>query len=81
MVIIFDDNILIDSILILSQILNVYYGDQKVFVIIDEYDAPLNSSLGETYFNKVDKTLKAMYSAGLKDNENIKKAILTENIQ
>ena len=67
---------LIDSIKFLSQLLHEYCREQA-YVIIDEYDAPINSSFGRSYYERVVSTLQQIYTRGMKNNAHIEKAIMT----
>jgi Predicted AAA-ATPase len=64
------------SILFLSEFLYNYFKRQ-CYVIIDEYDAPVNSSIDTEYFDEVSKLMDFIFSNGLKDNKFVEKAILT----
>ena len=35
--------------------------DEKVFILIDEYDAPINSSIGKPYYNEVLSYMSQIY--------------------
>ena len=63
------------SITFLSRLLYDYFK-KKVFVIVDEYDAPLNSSIGKNHFSSLVGIIREMFR-GIKNNEAIKKAIFT----
>ena len=65
-----------ESIQMLSQILQENFN-KNVFIIIDEYDAPLNSSIGKEYFSFISEHLGAMYRLGMKNNKFVEKSIMT----
>jgi hypothetical protein len=75
-----DDEVLINSIYNLSDLLFKFYG-QRVWVLIDEYDAPINNLLMDSNNNNtVEKSFnlfKQIYRTLLKNNKSIEKAILT----
>ncbi len=65
------------SLLTLAECLYVYH-QQKVFILIDEYDTPLNSAFdNHDYFDRMSLFTKNMLSAGLKDNPYLQKGVLT----
>ena len=56
---------------------NIYkYFKKKIYVLIDEYDAPLNSSIGKPYYSYVEGLMKDIYSGALKDNIKVKKTVM-----
>ena len=77
-----DDNLKVsmaeleNSILNLSRLLHEYYG-REVYIIIDEYDAPLNSCFGEDYYKDVLVIIEQIFKNGMKNNKHVKKAIMT----
>jgi hypothetical protein len=60
----------------LSILLNKHY-DKKVFILIDEYDAPLNAAYGKEHFEELIYFFKGMFGAALKGNDALEKGILT----
>ena len=65
-----------DSLKYLSKFLYDYH-QQKVIILIDEYDAPIQSGHLNNYYNKVVSFMRGFLSGGLKDNIALKKGILT----
>ena len=65
-----------NSILFLSQIIFEHY-QIKVFVIIDENDYPLNSSLESPFHERILREQQSLLEAGLKGNHNICKVVMT----
>jgi Predicted AAA-ATPase len=65
-----------DSLFFLSGILRNYFK-KKVYVLIDEYDAPLNSSFGDNCYDPIKNLMKAIIGKTTKNNENVYKAIIT----
>lgn len=65
-----------DSLKTLSHLLFVHYG-QKVFILIDEYDAPLNAAYGKDYFEDLVSFFKGMFGAALKGNDALERGVMT----
>ncbi len=64
------------SIKLLSRLLSNYHG-KAPFVLIDEYDVPLNNSYNTTYYDDTLSLMKGLLGAGIKDNEYMKKGVVT----
>ena len=60
----------------LTTYLNKSYGI-KPFVLIDEYDTPIQTAYGEHYYKEMVTFMREFLGAGLKDNYSLEKAILT----
>ncbi len=60
----------------LSYMLSFHYKC-KVIVIIDEYDTPVQQGYLNGYYNQVTGFMRNLFSAVLKDNENLEFGILT----
>lgn len=60
----------------LSNYLYKYYS-QKVIVLIDEYDVPIQTGYDKGYYNEVVDFMKCVFSSTLKGNESLKLGILT----
>jgi hypothetical protein len=60
----------------LSSMLAVHYK-QKVIIIIDEYDTPIQQGLINGYYDNVVGFMRNLLSAALKDNENLEFGIMT----
>src|SRR5204863_8266851 len=67
---------LVDSLSFLSELLYQYYGN-KVYILIDEYDAPIINSYKKEYFEEVVSLVRDILSEGLKDNIYLQTGILT----
>ena len=65
-----------DSLLKLCQWLSEVHG-AKPFIFIDEYDAPLIHAWSEGYYLDAIKLLRPWFSAALKSNDYLGKAVLT----
>ena len=51
------------------------YGE-RVIVLVDEYDAPLNNSFQNGYYDKASKLFGTFYSSSLKGNSALKKGCM-----
>lgn len=60
----------------LSSLLFKHYN-QKVFILIDEYDTPLNHAHGKAHFEQMVDFFKGMLGVALKGNAALEKGILT----
>jgi hypothetical protein len=56
--------------------LSIHY-EKKVFILIDEYDKPLNFAYHYDYFDELSDFMKSFLSAGLKTNPYLEKGIMT----
>ena len=70
------DSILTDSLQILTQLLEKHYG-QKVILLIDEYDVPLDKAFQQGYYNEMVSLLRNMLGNVLKTNDALYFAVLT----
>lgn len=68
--------ILKDSLMTLTRFLGKHYG-QKVILLIDEYDVPLDKAQQYGYYDEMVSLLKAMLGQVLKSNDALKFAVLT----
>ncbi len=64
------------ALLFISQCLEKHY-EEKVVILIDEYDVPLQHAYLLGYYDEMISFLKSVLSATLKDNDALKKGILT----
>lgn len=71
-----DDNVLRNSLLNLSHIIEKYYA-QKVILLIDEYDVPLDKAHTSGYYEEMSALVRDILSAVLKSNSSIKFSVLT----
>lgn len=60
----------------LSKFLNKYYN-KRVFILVDEYDVPIQSGYLNDYYDKVIEFIRNLLSGALKDNSYLEKGILT----
>ncbi|WP_425360499.1 MULTISPECIES: AAA family ATPase [unclassified Candidatus Tisiphia] len=70
-----------DSLRVLSEVLYKHFG-QKVYILIDEYDTPINSSYIEfgdklKEFDDVLKIFRGMFGSSLKTNPYLEKGVIT----
>lgn len=71
----YNDNDLEESLNFISRCLYLHFNE-KVIILIDEYDVPLNYSRGK-YYEEFYNFYSVFLSKGLKYNNSIKKGILT----
>ncbi len=65
-----------ESLLMLSRLLCKHYG-QKVIILIDEYDVPLDRAARYGYYDRMIILIRTMFSAVLKSNDYLQFAVLT----
>ncbi|WFD12434.1 AAA family ATPase [Tepidibacter hydrothermalis] len=53
------------------------YHNEKAIVLIDEYDVPIQSGYLDNYYDKIIEFMRVFLSSALKDNEYLKRGILT----
>ncbi len=61
---------------VLVKVLKTYYGREAI-IIVDECDVPLSSAERNGYYNEMLDMIRTIFSSVLKDNPNVRKAILT----
>ena len=66
---------LMSSIKYLSRMLYQHFK-KEVYVLVDEYDAPINSSFGKSYFNYVVNVMHHIFKNGTKGNEYVEKTVM-----
>ena len=67
---------LASSLLTLCEALHKHYG-QKVILIIDEYDVPLDKAQHFGYYDEMISLIRSLFSQGLKSNHSLAFAVLT----
>lgn len=70
------DATLVDSLKILSQLLTQHYG-QKVILLIDEYDVPLDKAFQGGYYDEMVSLIRNLLGNALKTNDSLYFAVLT----
>ena len=70
------DAVLTDSLQILSQLLTRHYG-QKVILLIDEYDVPLDKAFQGGYYDEMLSLIRSLLDNALKTNDSLYFAVLT----
>ena len=64
------------SLRVISNALYTHYH-QKVIILIDEYDVPLQSAYQYNYYDEMVEFLRSVFSSALKTNESLEKGIMT----
>ena len=64
------------SLQIISQAMFTHYH-QKVIILIDEYDVPLQAAYQNDYYDEMVDFLRSVFSSSLKTNDALEKGILT----
>ncbi len=70
------DDLLKDSLLILSQFLQKHYG-QAAVMLIDEYDMPLDKAYRAGYYDSMVELIRVLFGNAFKTNDSLKFAVLT----
>ena len=73
---VFSKDKLISSLQLLSQLLHKHYG-QKVVILIDEYDVPLDKAFQNGYYKEMVSLIRGLFGQALKTNEFLQFAVLT----
>ena len=64
------------SLRIITNALYTYY-QQKVIVLIDEYDVPLQAAYHNNYYEEMVEFLRSVFSSALKTNDALEKGVMT----
>ena len=70
------DDTLVDSLRTLSLLLEKHYG-QKVILLIDEYDVPLDKAFQSGYYDEMVSLICSLFDNALKTNDSLYFAVLT----
>ena len=70
------DDLLKDSLRIMSQLLKKHYGQDTV-LLIDEYDVPLDKAYQSGYYDSMVELIRSLFGSALKTNDSLKFAVLT----
>ena len=73
---VFSKDKLISSLQLLSQLLYKHYG-QKVVILIDEYDVPIDKAFQNGYYKEMVSLIRGLFGQALKTNEFLQFAVLT----
>lgn len=60
----------------LSKCLEIYHK-QKVIILIDEYDVPLENAYFNGFYNKMVSFIRSLFESALKTNDSLKFAVIT----
>ncbi|MBF0300708.1 MAG: AAA family ATPase [Oligoflexia bacterium] len=66
-----------NSIKILSEFLYKHHQQKQVYILIDEYDTPIQSSYINHYYDEMVGLMRGMLGAALKDNIYLNRAVIT----
>lgn len=64
------------SLRVITNALYTYY-QQKVIVLIDEYDIPLQAAYQNNYYEEMVEFLRSVFSSALKTNDALEKGVMT----
>lgn len=70
------EGIIRGSLLLLSKIISRHYG-QKIVLLIDEYDVPLDKAQQYGYYDQMLSLIRGLFAQALKTNEHLFMAVLT----
>ena len=71
-----DNKIYVDAIAFLSKCLERYHH-QKVVILIDEYDVPLENAYFAGFYDEMTVFIRSLMESALKTNESLKLAVIT----
>ena len=70
------DSVLVESLRTLTMLLERHF-EQRVIVLIDEYDVPLAKAFDNQYYGQMVLLLRNLFEAALKTNKSLYMAVLT----
>ncbi len=70
------DAVLINSLLTLTTLLKKHY-DQKVIILIEEYDVPLDKAFQFGYYDSMVNLIRSLFMQALKSNDSLYFSVLT----
>ncbi len=70
------DSVLMESLKNLCTLLQKHYG-QKVIILIDEYDVPLDKAMQAGYYEEMVSLIRNLFGQALKSNNSLQFAVLT----
>lgn len=68
------------SLRVITNALYTYY-QQKVIVLIDEYDVPLQTAYQNNYYEEMVEFLRSVFSSALKTNDALEKGVMTGRLR
>ena len=71
-----DEEMLVSSLQILSQLLYKHYG-QNTIILIDEYDVPLDKAFQHGYYREMVTLIRGLFGNALKTNSFLQFAVMT----
>ena len=71
-----DDDLFNESIKLLSECLEQYYG-KKAIILIDEYDVPLENAYFCGFYDKMIGFIRSLFESALKTNDSLEFAVIT----
>ena len=71
-----DESVLLSGLQTLSMLLSKHYN-QKVILLIDEYDVPLDKAFQHGYYKEMVSLIRGLFGQALKTNDFLKFAVLT----
>ncbi len=71
-----EDELIKDSLLTLSQLLQKHYG-QGAIILIDEYDVPLDKAYQAGYYDDMADLIRSLFDGAFKTNDSLHFAVLT----
>lgn len=66
----------IDSLYFLSECLEKYFGN-KVIILIDEYDVPLENAFFEGFYDEMISFIRSLFESALKTNSSLEFSVIT----
>ncbi|MBQ8232036.1 MAG: AAA family ATPase [Lachnospiraceae bacterium] len=70
------DSLITESLRMLSKLLQRYY-EQRVIILIDEYDVPLDKAYQFGYYDEMVELIRNLFSQAMKTNDCLQFAVLT----
>ena len=71
-----DMSLYITALKFLSNCLNKYYNE-KVIILIDEYDVPLENAFFEGFYNEMISFIRSLFESALKTNPSLEFSVIT----
>ncbi len=71
-----DRGLLVSSLKVLSKLLFKHY-EQKVIILVDEYDVPLDKAFQHGYYKEMVSLIRGLFGQALKTNDCLQFAVLT----